>query len=174
MKSTIQSWLPRLHLNSLVIIVCLLLSTSNVGCASKKHRFKDPYLVQFVISYQKEGAKFATINQHRLADNIDSLEVKFAPARSNSELGYFYEDYHDRMVVINEDTFFELDYDAQEQLLFHELTHALFHARHSNEMLTTKCAKSIMHKYHQGKCYNETTKDKYLNQLFLVDKDNKL
>ena len=171
MKSTIQSWLPRLHLNSLVIIIFLLFSTSNIGCASRTptYGFKDEHFTQFIISYQKEAAKFATINQFALANDIYTLEIKFAPGRTKTELGYFYRDYHNRMIVINEDTFFQLEYNAQEQLMMHELTHALFHAKHNNEMLPSGCGKSIMHQYHQGKCYNETTREKYLKQLFEHD-----
>lgn len=170
MSFTIQSWLPRLHLNSLVIIIGLLFSTSNIGCASRTptYGYKDEHFTQFIISYQKEAAKFATINQHALANDIYTLEIKFAPGRTKTELGYFYQDFHDRMIVINEDTFFDLDYDGQEQLLYHELTHALFHAKHNDRMLGQNYPASIMSTYHY-KTYNSKTRDMYINQLFGID-----
>lgn len=158
-----------------LIIYCVLFLNVNLGCATRSQEYgaKDEHFEVFIHSYINETKKYDTINQTALVKDLYSLTIQFGKVRSETELGVcsiiFSGGKLTKRITINKDKFFNMSYGHQEELLFHELTHCLFHVRHNDSVdKTTGKPKSIMNTYQTGLLAGPN-RDKYIQQLFTVD-----
>lgn len=155
-------------INVLAVILFLLLDGCLIGCATRPQPYgaKDPYFAVFIHEYIKAAKKY-NIDEYALTNDFYSLIIRFDDDIKDPNILAYYSSFNHE-IVIDREEWFKMDYYTQEQLMAHEITHALFGANHINDMSSSMCSGSIMNTY-LYRCYTALTREYYLKRLFTKD-----
>lgn len=135
-----------------------------------KPSFKHTLLVPFLEAYIEEAAKYGVRISH---NDIKRLEMDFYDDLNPGQIGLTrttkFEDGSKKVQLFIRKLYYDnADYFDIEQLMFHELTHALFEADHTETMKDGRPL-SIMHPNHIKLSQYESNRKKYIDQLFKYD-----
>lgn len=135
--------------------------------------YKDPLLEPFLDAYIHEAAKYKVSIDPVAASQ---LIIKFDDSIPKDDIGVTrrWVSFNKNVTILIRRSFFDKsDYFSIEQLMFHELTHALFSGGHLDKTNQQGEPVSIMNSYHIPLSIYETNRQKYLKQLFTSDIFNK-
>jgi hypothetical protein len=131
--------------------------------------YKDPLLEPFLEAYIHEAAKYkVNIDPNKILQ----LELFFSELLPKDNIGLtrrYLNSNRNISVFIKKSFYLKSDYFAIEQLMFHELTHALFKGGHLDKTNQNGNPVSIMNSWHIPLPIYETNREKYLKQLFTSD-----
>lgn len=135
--------------------------------------YKDPLLEPFLEAYMHEAAKYK-VNIDPIAASRLIIMFDDSIPKDNIGLTRRWVSFNKNVTILIRKSFFDKsDYFSIEQLMFHELTHALFSGGHLDTKNKNGEPISIMNSYHIPLSIYETNRQKYLKQLFTSDIFNK-